>query len=254
MMKKVSQITLANRKRSFWLKISLIIALIAAIAVFPWSISPSLNPEYTVEVVEQEVAFEVVRTVQRKARVIPPPIIKPATDFIPEIEETYTLEPLDLDSAFFDEDLLIDEPINPTKVNNSQLPKSIEIPPEKEEKVPEYFVVVEEMPLFGDCYEGIPEKQERQKCSDIEILKYFAKNLRYPVMAKENGITGIVVLQFIVDEAGTVSNIEIVRDIGGGCGKAAVDVAQNMPEWRPGKQRNNNVKVRMTLPIRFELQ
>ncbi len=88
----------------------------------------------------------------------------------------------------------------------------------------------------------------------FDVQKYLAQNIRYPAAAKEDGIQGRVVLQFVVDKDGSVTNIVIQRDIGGGCGKEAERVVRSMPKWKPGKQNGQPVRVYYTLPVSFKLQ
>jgi len=90
------------------------------------------------------------------------------------------------------------------------------------------------------------------------MLQYIYKNLKYPAIARENGVEGMCVLQFVVGTDGSVEDVKIVRDIGAGCGAAADVVVKgmnNLPEkWTPGKQRGRPVKVLYTLPVRFKLE
>jgi protein TonB len=72
-------------------------------------------------------------------------------------------------------------------------------------------------------------------------------------LAKENGIEGRVILNFIVEKDGSLSDVRIVRDIGGGCGKEAVRLVQAMPKYLPGKQNGQAVRVKYTLPVAFKL-
>ncbi len=88
---------------------------------------------------------------------------------------------------------------------------------------------------------------------EAALMKYLANNVNYPAIAQENGITGRVVLRFVVNEDGEIENIEILRDIGGGCGSEAVKVVSNMPKWSPGLQSGKPVKVYYTLPFSFKL-
>jgi periplasmic protein TonB len=85
------------------------------------------------------------------------------------------------------------------------------------------------------------------------LTKYLQNHLNYPSEAKENGIEGQVVIQFIVDEYGHISDIKILRDIGGGCADEAIRVIKGMPAWKPGEQNGQTVKVYYTLPISFQL-
>lgn len=83
--------------------------------------------------------------------------------------------------------------------------------------------------------------------------KYLATNLQYPVLAREKGIEGTVIVVFEIHTDGSIHNVEILRGIGGGADEEAVRVVQNAPKWIPGKQRGREVITRMRLPIRFKL-
>ncbi|HOY04421.1 MAG TPA: TonB family protein [Saprospiraceae bacterium] len=86
-----------------------------------------------------------------------------------------------------------------------------------------------------------------------ELMKFLSKNIEYPTLAKENNIQGVVALTFVVGKDGSVSDVQVVKDIGGGCGKEAVRVVKAMPKWVAGEANGNPVKVRFTLPVRFRL-
>ncbi len=79
------------------------------------------------------------------------------------------------------------------------------------------------------------------------------ENLTYPETAREVGIQGVVVVRFVVDSEGNVREPQVIREIGGGAGEAAKE-AITSTEWQPGEQRERNVAVRMTVPVRFQLQ
>lgn len=89
---------------------------------------------------------------------------------------------------------------------------------------------------------------------DQELLKYLAENIDYPPIARENHIEGTVALSFIINKDGSVSDVSILKEIGGGCGKEALRVVKSMPRWSPGEANGHPVKVRFTLPVRFRLQ
>ncbi len=111
--------------------------------------------------------------------------------------------------------------------------------PAVEEAKPQIFTYVEQMPDFPG--------------GQTELMKFLQKNLRYPAAARENGIEGRVVLQFVVDENGKISDLQTLRDIGGGCAEEATRVVKQMPPWKPGKQNGNPVKVYFKLPVTFKL-
>jgi protein TonB len=117
--------------------------------------------------------------------------------------------------------------------------------------------VVEQMPRFPGC-EDKPTEEEKKKCSDIAMLTFIQKNLKYPAIARENGVEGTAVVQFVVDKDGSIADVRVVREPGAGCGQAAETVIKSMnnmgSKWVPGKQRGRPVRVLYTLPVKFKLE
>lgn len=110
-----------------------------------------------------------------------------------------------------------------------------------EDKEPEKpFTSVEQMPQFPG--------------GDQELMRYIASNLKYPTIAAENGIEGRVVLRFVVNKDGVVSDAQVLRSLDPSCDKEAIRVVKSMPKWVPGKQNGRNVPVYYTLPVLFKLQ
>lgn len=118
----------------------------------------------------------------------------------------------------------------------------VEPPPVVEEvkKEEEPFKFVEQMPTFPD--------------GEAAMMKYIREHVRYPAIAKENGIEGTVVIQFVVTSSGDINRVQVARGIGGGCDEEAVRVVKSMPNWKPGKHNGKAVPVSFTLPIRFKLE
>ncbi len=87
-----------------------------------------------------------------------------------------------------------------------------------------------------------------------ELLEYLAKNIKYPTEAKENKIEGKVLVEFIVEKDGSISNTKIVKKAGYGFDEETLRVIKAMPNWKPGKQNGKPVRVSYTLPIRFSLK
>ncbi len=108
-------------------------------------------------------------------------------------------------------------------------------PPPKEE----IYSYVEQFPEFPGGERAMQE--------------YISKNIRYPPPALAAGIEGVVVVQFVVWRDGSIRDINIARDIGGGCGQEAVRIISSMPTWNPGEQNGRPVSVKYTLPIRFRM-
>lgn len=110
----------------------------------------------------------------------------------------------------------------------------------EEKKESKVFISVEQMPVFGTGMN--------------DLLAYLSKEIKYPAIARQNDITGTVVIQFVIDRNGNVTQVQLVKGIGGGCDQEALRVIKGMPAWTPGKQQGRPVSVRYTLPVKFKLQ
>ena len=86
-----------------------------------------------------------------------------------------------------------------------------------------------------------------------DMESYIASHIHYPDAARNEGIQGHVMVEFVVNEDGTVTNVKVLRGIGGGCDEEAMHMVSGMPSWKPGKQNGRPVKVLFTLPITFVL-
>ena len=104
----------------------------------------------------------------------------------------------------------------------------------------EIFVVVENQPEFPG--------------GNTAMMKFLSDNIKYPVIAQENGIQGRVICNFVVERDGSITDVQVVRGVDPSLDKEAVRVIQQMPRWKPGKQRGQAVRVRFTLPVVFRLQ
>ena len=126
--------------------------------------------------------------------------------------------------------------------------QSTEIVEFKDESTePEVMVVEDEKP-----YEAV-EQMPTFPGGETELMKFIRDNLRYPVIAKENGIQGRVILRFVISKTGTIKNVTVLRSLDPTCDKEAIRLIKSMPKWIPGKQNGYNVPVYFTLPIVFKL-
>jgi len=89
---------------------------------------------------------------------------------------------------------------------------------------------------------------------DADLFKFLSNNVKYPVIAQENGIQGRVICQFVVNKDGSIVDVEVVRAVDPSLDKEAIRVIKSMPNWTPGKQRGKSVRVKYTLPVNFKLQ
>jgi protein TonB len=145
-----------------------------------------------------------------------------------------------------EETMVSQEDLN-AKPSNAPPPSDEEIAPKEEKKQvieqeakPEPFTVVEEMPGFPG--------------GDAEMYKFITTTIKYPEEAKELGIQGKVFVNFVVEADGSISDVRLIRGIGGGCDEEAIRVVKAMPKWIAGKQRGVPVRVYFNLPIKFTLQ
>ena len=86
------------------------------------------------------------------------------------------------------------------------------------------------------------------------MMEYLKTNMRYPQIAKENGIQGRVILQFVVDETGKVRDPQILRSVDPALDAEAIRLVEAMPLWTPGKQDGKAVAVKFTVPVAFKLE
>ncbi len=116
------------------------------------------------------------------------------------------------------------------------------------------YKVVEEMPRFknDDC-EKIEVYKEQKKCAETEMLEFIYSNIKYPKAARDAGIQGRVIIKFVVQKDGSITDAKVLRDPGGGCGMEAERVVNMMPNFVPGKQKGKAVNVSYTLPVSFKL-
>ncbi|MFN0048440.1 MAG: energy transducer TonB, partial [Cytophagales bacterium] len=87
----------------------------------------------------------------------------------------------------------------------------------------------------------------------LAMQKFIASNIKYPRVASQQGLEGRVIVTFVINGQGEVTNAEVVKGIGGGCDEEAIRVIKMLPKWKPGKQNGRPVSVKFTVPIKFAL-
>jgi len=109
----------------------------------------------------------------------------------------------------------------------------------EEEEAQQIFVIVEKQPEFPG--------------GSAAMMSFLSNNIKYPVVAQENGIFGRVTCSFVVNIDGSIVDIEVIRGVDPSLDKEAMRVISTMPRWTPGEQRGRPVRVRFTLPVQFRL-
>lgn len=239
---EVDNFKLSNSFVNFGLAIAMAIALVT----MSWTIYEK-NIVITDDMLdfEDEVEVEIPRISEP-----PPPPPPPPPPVIQEVPDEVKVEETKFESQDVEEETTV---VAPVAVVAPPPP-----PPPPPPPTDEIFKVVEQMPRFPGCEDMKGTDKEKEECAKKKLLEFIYANLKYPAIARENGIEGTVTIQFVVDRDGSVKDINILRDIGAGCGTAAETAVKAMntmgKRWTPGKQLGRPVKVLYTLPIRFKLE
>jgi protein TonB len=86
------------------------------------------------------------------------------------------------------------------------------------------------------------------------LLEYLATHVKYPVVAQENGVQGRVIVSFVVERDGSITDVRVVRSVDPSLDREAARVVSSMPRWTPGKQNGSAVRVKYNVPVMFKLQ
>lgn len=224
-LKKSPNASLEDKKLTYVL-IGLVLVLSICYVAFEWT-----EKEVTkYEVSDTDFFFEEEIDIQQTTQETPPPPPPPAVqevEVLNVVEDDVETETIEINT---EDDKDVEVVIAPP----------VEAPVEEEEEEV-IFMVVETMPEF-------PGGQQA-------LFKYLGENVKYPVIAQENGIQGRVICQFVVNKDGSIVDVVVVRSSGEpSLDKEALRVINSMPKWKPGKQRGKPVRVKYTVPVNFRLQ
>jgi len=227
-LKKSKQADLESKKGIFF-QVGLIFSMAAALVAFEWK---SYDTRETNTFSQRQTVAEVEELAQITQQNTPPPPAPPqAPSLVLNIVEN---------TAQINDDISINaEADERTQVEEYKAPVALKQEAEAEVQEQEIFQIVETAPAFPG--------------GDIARMKFLQDNIKYPQMAKESGIQGTVYVTFVVERDGSVTDVKILRGIGGSCDEEAVRVVRNMPRWEPGKQRGKPVRVQFNMPIKFTL-
>ncbi|MCK9627891.1 MAG: energy transducer TonB [Bacteroidales bacterium] len=227
--KKTSKANLESKKFLFR-EIGLIIALAVSLLAFEWKSTDKKESTLTTDAAVT-IEDEMIPITQET----PPP---PQTMEIPIVSDEIQI---------VDDDMKIESDLVINTEDDSKLGVEIKnyvagsgkAEEVEEEEIP--FQIVEEKPKF-------------QGGDENTFTKWVFERLIYPEMAKENGVQGRVILQFLVNTDGSVSDVKVVRGVDPSLDKEAARVVASSPKWTPGRQRNKPVKVRYIFPVIFQLR
>ncbi len=222
--KKTPHADLENKK-VFFIEIGLVVALLLTLIAFEWKSYAKTSVDIITRVAD-DVPEEMVEITQQNEP--PPPAPPPQQTSIIQIVQN---------DVQIDDDIDIDVEADQETEVQKYVP--VESNNDEEQEEAQIFTVVESMPSFPG--------------GDAARIKYLNENIKYPQMARESGIQGRVFVTFVVEKDGSVTDVKVLRGIGGGCDEEAVRVIKNMPKWIPGKQRGKPVRVQFNMPILFKL-
>lgn len=232
-----------RKKYKRYLTIALIIGMILLGGAVGYPlINAYMNKSRLIREKEKTVSADMME--MAKEELPPPPPPPPPPEAL--VEKVKFTAPVVVEDTNIESGLMTQDDLSAK--GNTEVPTEdveIEIVEEKpqviEQKVEaEIFTVVEEQP----AYPG----------GDEARTKYLMESIKYPEEAKELGIQGRVFVTFVVEVDGSITDVRVLRGIGGGCDEEAVRVVRGMPKWIPGKQRGVPVRVQFNLPIKFTLQ
>ncbi len=223
--KKAPKVDLEGKKTVFF-EIGLVFALGVLLYAFEWKTETTQTKDMQTET-QVQVEEEIIPITQQNTPPPPPPPPAPKlTDLIDIVENDQDI----------DDDLEITDAEDQTE-NTVVDVTQFEDYGEEDTGEAEIFQIVEKMPTFNG-----------------NLNQWLRKNLVYPVMAQENGVSGKVYIQFVVEKDGSITDIKVGRGVDASLDKEALRVVRAMPKWKPGEQRGKPVRVSYTLPINFTLQ
>ena len=183
-----------------------------------------VEPEKVVERVKSSVKFTA-------------PVIKKDSEVKPEDELKTQDQLMENKSAIGSFDVKGNDDANGEVLKAKEVIAQPEPPKQEENKV---FDVVEQMPSFPG--------------GNSALMQYLNSNVRYPVVAQENGVQGRVTVSFVVEKDGSITDVNVVRSVDPSLDKEASRVVKSMPNWIPGKQNGSAVRVKYNVPVSFKLQ
>ena len=205
------------------------ISLCASLLLVIWAFEIQFSDrKATVELTNTSGEFENLMEIPQTQQIQKPPVQVQAPQII-EVDDEEIIEEIEVN---LDIEMTEDTRIEEVVVSN----EAEEMP---EEQADEIFTIVEEQP---SPVGGIKA-----------FYDYVGKNLKYPGKARRMGVEGRVFVEFIVEKDGSLTDIKVAKGIGGGCDEEAIRVISHAPKWNPGRQRGNPVRVRMVMPIMFQL-
>lgn len=215
-------------KKSNWMLIGYVLILAAVFVAIEWT---DRDKQVTTSTGAVEPIYEedmIPITEEQEQKPTPPPPEAPKVEEVIQIAQNeMNVDESTIRSSEDDNTAVDYKYIGPVEVEEDPVEDQI-------------FQVVEQMPEFPG---GM-----------AELMKFLGKNIKYPTIAQENGIQGRVIVQFVVNQDGSIVDPVVMRSVDPYLDKEALRVISTMPKWKPGMQRGKAVRVKYTVPVTFRLQ
>lgn len=213
-------------KKGIFLQLGLIFALAVCWGAFEWSTDTKkaevMEMVTDAGAVEEQAQITVQEPPKPKVVVAQPKV----SDFLNIADSNDDL----------DDELEIDD----VEADQDDVVEVQDIAEEEEEAEEQIYVKVQKMPSFPG--------------GEKAMYRYLSKNIKYPIIAAENGISGRVFIGFVIEKDGSISKVKVLRPVDPYLDKEAVRVVKAMPKWTPGVQMNKPVRVKFTVPVSFRLK
>jgi len=212
-------------KRTLFFEVGLTVSILLAILAFEWKTPAGINTSLISELGNSNGAIEL------------PPITTDPKDIV---------KPAPPKVTFVDKIVVVENNIEPNYSSDIfEEPKDAYVPPVirvEEKEIDEPYVSVEEMPKF--------DKGDANHFRNTFVIP----NIRYPQDAIDNGVTGVAIVEFIVERDGSVTNVRVINKIDKSLEKEAIRIVSGSPRWEPGINNGVKVRVKFVIPIKFELK
>ncbi|MBI4648948.1 MAG: energy transducer TonB [Bacteroidia bacterium] len=226
-LKKTKRADLEN-KRPIFILIGLAIVLGLSCLMFEWSFYS--EPEYSLgEIGDIKIEEEII-PITRQEEIRPPAPPLPQISEVLNIvnDDVEIIDELDVQDVEIDQSTIIQQNLNLVQTDEEIV---------EEEALP--FAIIEEKPSFPG--------------GDDALKKFLIMNTQYPILARDNNIQGKVLVCFVIEKDGSVTDVKIVKGVDPLLDLEALRVVKMMPKWKPGKQRGKPVRVQYQIPLNFKI-
>lgn len=251
-LKKNPKIDLERYRTHFFL-IGLAVSILAVIGLFNINFSREAPaPKQTIVVDSDDIVIPITFSKPKAVKQESPKELPSKLDIIDDHLEVDN--ELDMRATETDEDEFLttdDQNVHYVDGDVEVIEEEGEVLEDLEDPIP--FAVVESVPIFPGC-ESSTNNEEKKQCFQQQLLKYVGENFEYSEAARQLKIQGRVILQFVVEKDGSISNVILLRGVDPWLDDEAIRVIKSLPRITPASQRGKPVRMSFVVPIKLELK